>query len=116
MNTTIEAFLAEFEQERLATGRLLERLPADRLSWRPHAKSMSLGQLGLHVATIPGGMAMILGGSGVEASDILNHPEAASVEQILRAWQETIDTVRERFPDGMTAANPGPSPGMGRRR
>ena len=41
---------------------------------------------------------MILGGSGVEASDILNHPEAASVEQILRAWQETINTVRERIP------------------
>ena len=98
MNTTTKAFLAEFEQESVATGRLLDRLPADRLSWRPHPKSMSLGQLGLHVATIPGGMATILGGPGVEASDILNHPEAASVEQILQAWQETIITARERIP------------------
>ncbi len=98
MKTTNPAFLAEFEQESVATGRLLDRLPADRLSWRPHTKSMSLGQLGLHVATIPGGMAKILGGPGVEASDILNHPEATSLEQILQAWQETIVIVRERTP------------------
>ncbi len=98
MNTTIQAFLAEFDQESVATGRLLERLPADRLSWRPHPKSMSLGQLGLHVATIPGGLATILDGPGVEAADILDQPEAASIEQVLQAWQETLATVRGKLP------------------
>jgi uncharacterized damage-inducible protein DinB len=99
MNSTIEGFIAEFDHESAATGRLLDRLPADRLSWRPHPKSMSLGELGLHVATIPGGMATLLEGPGVEAADILIHPEAVTVEQILQAWQQTIATFHEKIPN-----------------
>ena len=50
----IDVLLAELEQEAHATSRVLERVPQAHLSWRPHPKSMSLGQLALHVATIPG--------------------------------------------------------------
>jgi uncharacterized damage-inducible protein DinB len=35
------------------TRKLLERVPEDRLAWKPHAKSYSLGQLAQHVATVP---------------------------------------------------------------
>ena len=52
-----EAFIAEMDQESEATRRMLEVVPADRLDWKPHEKSMSLGQLAIHVATIPGGVA-----------------------------------------------------------
>ena len=45
--------LAELDQEAQTTKRVLERMPQDRLSWRPHPKSMSLMQLGLHVAELP---------------------------------------------------------------
>jgi uncharacterized damage-inducible protein DinB len=31
----------------------LDRIPDDKLTWRPHAKSMSIGQLGLHIAQVP---------------------------------------------------------------
>src|SRR5207249_11720554 len=41
------------------TQRVLERVPADKLSWKPHRKSMSLGQLALHVATIPGSLSKL---------------------------------------------------------
>ena len=50
----IDALLAELEQESLTTRRVLERVPQAHLSWKPHPKSMSLGQLALHVATVPG--------------------------------------------------------------
>ena len=53
----IDALLAELEQESLATRRVLERVPQAHLSWKPHAKSMSLGQLAMHVATVPGNVA-----------------------------------------------------------
>ena len=43
-----------YDKEAEATGRLLERVPEDRLAWKPHPKSMTLGQMALHVATIPG--------------------------------------------------------------
>src|SRR4249919_626785 len=49
----IEALLQEFEQEVQTTRRVLERVPADKLAWKPHDKSMSLGKLALHVATSP---------------------------------------------------------------
>ena len=48
-----QAYLAEFEHEVKTTRRFLERVPADRLDWRPHEKSMTLGRLAQHVATIP---------------------------------------------------------------
>ena len=40
----IHALLQELEQEAETTRRVLERVPNDRLAWKPHAKSMSLGR------------------------------------------------------------------------
>ena len=53
----IDGLLAELEQEAAITRRVLERIPEEQLSWKPHPKSMSLGQLALHVATVPGNVA-----------------------------------------------------------
>jgi uncharacterized damage-inducible protein DinB len=52
--------LAELEQEAQSTRRMLERVPDGHLSWRPHPRSMTLGELALHVATIPGALAGLL--------------------------------------------------------
>ena len=49
----IDALLPEFDHEMTVTRKLLERVPEDRMEWKPHAKSMSLGQLAQHVATLP---------------------------------------------------------------
>jgi len=48
------AMLQELEQEAATTRRVLERVPSDKLAWKPHAKSMSLGALAMHIATGPG--------------------------------------------------------------
>ena len=53
----IDGLLAELEQEAETTRRVLERIPQAHLTWKPHPKSMSLGQLALHVATVPGNVA-----------------------------------------------------------
>jgi uncharacterized damage-inducible protein DinB len=57
--TAIELLLQELEQEAQTTRRVLERVPGDRLAWKPHDKSMSLGQLALHIASVPGAIAEI---------------------------------------------------------
>jgi uncharacterized damage-inducible protein DinB len=49
----VDHLLPEFDHEMATTRKLLERVPEDRLSWKPHAKSFSLGQLAQHVANIP---------------------------------------------------------------
>src|ERR1700748_2045123 len=51
--------LAEFQEELSTTRRILERIPENKLAWKPHEKSMSLGQLGLHIAKVPGAIAFI---------------------------------------------------------
>ena len=48
------AILQELEQEAATTRRVLERVPSDKLAWKPHDKSMSLGTLAMHVAMSPG--------------------------------------------------------------
>jgi uncharacterized damage-inducible protein DinB len=56
----VDALLPEFDHEMTVTRKLLERVPDDRLDWKPHHKSYSLGHLAQHVATIPmwGGVAL----------------------------------------------------------
>lgn len=55
-----ESLIAEIEREGKATQRVLERVPADKSDWRPHAKSRSLGELAWHVARIPAMVNVIL--------------------------------------------------------
>ncbi len=54
---SIAALLTELDIESATTRRVLERVPSDKLSWKPHPKSMSLGALALHVAQSPGYIA-----------------------------------------------------------
>ncbi|HTM01874.1 MAG TPA: DinB family protein [Vicinamibacterales bacterium] len=55
--STIEALIQELEQEATTTRRVLERVPEDKLGWKPHQKSRSLGELALHIAQTPGGIS-----------------------------------------------------------
>ena len=48
-----DGLLAEFDHEMGTTRRLLERLPDDKLSWKPHDRSMSMGGLATHLANLP---------------------------------------------------------------
>jgi uncharacterized damage-inducible protein DinB len=56
---SIASLLEEFRAEMPATRRVLERVPNDKLTWKPHTKSRSLGELANHVAGIPGLIANI---------------------------------------------------------
>ena len=47
------ALLAELKHESINTRKMLERVPTDKLDWRPHAKSMTIGRLATHIAEIP---------------------------------------------------------------
>lgn len=87
---TTESLLSELEQEVTATQNLLAILPADRLNWRPHEKAMTLGQLALHVATIPGrNLGFALDGK-VAANVIVHHPSPTDKAAILQDFSESI--------------------------
>ena len=90
--------LMEFREELKATRRVLERVPADKLSWKPHEKSMSLGQLAMHIAGVPGGIAGMTSG---ESFDILNGnftPRSPnSTDEIQSALNQSAETVEKTF-------------------
>jgi uncharacterized damage-inducible protein DinB len=58
--TINESLAAELKAEAATTRKLLERVPQDSLTWKPHDKSMTLGRLAGHVAELPGLFAMVL--------------------------------------------------------
>jgi uncharacterized damage-inducible protein DinB len=89
-----QTFLAEFENEAKTTRRVLERVPADKLSWKPHPKSMSLGHLALHVAMTPG---VICGWAKEGATEFGGGapPDPASTEEIIAAHDKSIAAVKE---------------------
>ena len=45
-----QSFLGELEQEIKATRKVIERIPDDKLGWKPHEKSMTAGELASHIA------------------------------------------------------------------
>jgi uncharacterized damage-inducible protein DinB len=55
-----ESLLPEYDREAGTTRTLLERVPVDRATWKPHEKSMSLGQLAVHLANLPQWTAVTL--------------------------------------------------------
>ncbi len=53
----VDSILMELDQEAKTTQRVLDRVPENKLGWKPHAKSYSLGQLALHIARLQGALA-----------------------------------------------------------
>lgn len=64
--TLVEMLLAEFDRETAVSRRLLERVPQDRTSWRPHAKSWTLGELSVHLARLPTWVTAALRGTELD--------------------------------------------------
>ena len=93
-----QMLLAELEQETVATRRVLERVPEDKLSWRPHPRSSSLGQLALHVAMIPRLGEILLAPDTLEPPEFVQ-PEARSVAEILTTLDESIASGRRFLSD-----------------
>lgn len=100
MARIMDSVLTELEQEAATTRRVLERVPADKLGWKPHVKSMSLGQLALHVATIPGAVAKLLTGDGLDIGGVSFEQAAAnSASDLLPALDESIQVAKEVLTD-----------------
>jgi uncharacterized damage-inducible protein DinB len=97
-------FLAEFEAQAPITRKFLERVPADRLTWKPHAKSLTLGQLALHIAGVPGGIIRLVQNNPAQAPGEFRFPHPANHEEILKAFDGNAAAVRGLLPSFNDAA------------
>ena len=96
--TIAQSLLAEFETQAAITRRFLERLPEDKLTWKPHEKSMSAGQLAYHLAFVPGGVIRFVQKNPAQAPDFANFPQPASRQEILKTLDDSVATVRDLLP------------------
>ena len=85
----IDPILAELEAEAETTKRVLERVPQDKLAWKPHEKSLSLGQLAHHVAALPGDVSNLVAVDQVEVPDF-TFPEAEDAAALLKTLHEGV--------------------------
>jgi uncharacterized damage-inducible protein DinB len=91
----IDGMLQELEEEAKTTRRVLERVPDNQLQWRPHEKARTLGELALHVATVPGGVAQFVASpSPAQAPDFVD-PTPQSASELVPALDQSVATAKK---------------------
>ena len=90
------AMIQEFEQEAATTRRVLERVPTDKLAWKPHSKSMSLGTLAMHIASGP---AFLTDWATKDSTTFTgeSEPEVTSTAQILAAHDDGVTQAKKNI-------------------
>src|ERR1700683_571251 len=88
-----DSLLMEFDQEAQTTKRVLERVPDDKLSWKPHPTSFSLGQLALHIASGPGQIAAAASQDTAEAPSFAR-AGATSRQEIQETFSRSVASAR----------------------
>jgi uncharacterized damage-inducible protein DinB len=86
--------LGDINHELGTTRKLLERVPEAHLDWKPHEKSMTLGGLALHVATIPFWLTRVLGADHFDLATATRNPPPTSVQEILDAFEDRVAAMR----------------------
>ena len=90
-----DGLLAEFDHETGTTRRLLERIPDDRLAWKPHDKSMTLGALATHLGQLPRWADAILNQPQFDlASAAIARQSLGSRAELLAAFDAQVDATR----------------------
>ena len=90
--------LPEFEHEMANTRKTLERVPDDKLGWKPHEKSMTLGGLSTHLAHIPSWTAQTFDRDELDVAPPGSGPyrleEAKSTAELLEAFDQNVSSAR----------------------
>ena len=89
----VDSLLMEIDQEAQTTKRVLDRIPEDKLGWKPHPKAFSLGQLALHIATAPGNIAAAAAQDSFEAPSF-SQAEAKSRQEVLDTFSKGIESAK----------------------
>ena len=90
-----EMLLPEFDQEMANTRKILERVPEDKLSYKPHEKSMTLGRLAGHVAELPSWAAHTLKVEVLELQPGQQAFSPKSTRELLDKFDESTKEARE---------------------
>jgi len=91
-----DSLIAEFERESQTTRRHLERLPDDKLDWRPHEKSFTAGGLASHIAELISWADSILNLDELDIDPATYKPyQASSVADLLKTFDDNVGACRQ---------------------
>lgn len=91
---TAQELLAEFDRETTVTRRLIERIPPDKLDWKPHPKSTSMMGIGRHLAHMISYGNLALAHASSDIADRAPMPPTPEVADILAAFDRNVASVR----------------------
>jgi uncharacterized damage-inducible protein DinB len=99
---SVSPMLEELRQESSTTRRVLDRVPADKLNWKPCEKSLTAGQIAFHIASLPGAFARILVPDTFEPpKDAFTFKQPASKDEILSTFDDGLKSA-EHFLAGLS--------------
>ncbi|MEP6262663.1 MAG: DinB family protein [Gillisia sp.] len=78
-----DLLIPELQYEVVLTEKFLNRIPADKMDWRPHPRSMSIKELANHLAEIPAWVTGIMQGEELDLTGYKS-PDYNSVEDIIK--------------------------------
>jgi uncharacterized damage-inducible protein DinB len=90
----VDALLPEFDHEMTTTRKLLERVPEEKIDWKPHQKSYTLGELAHHVATIPMWGLMTLTRSELDLGGFTRPPQVRTRAELLAMFDRNVAETR----------------------
>ena len=89
--STIQSLLKEMDNEAKTTRKMLERIPDDKYSWKPHQKSMSIQQLATHIAELPSWVSMALTTSELDfAANPYEPKNISKTTDLLKLFEESL--------------------------
>jgi len=91
----IDGMLQELEQEARTTRRVLERVPGNQLTWRPHPKARTLGELALHIAMVPGAVAQLAASPSPAQVPTFTDPSPKSAAELVPALDQSIANAKK---------------------
>jgi uncharacterized damage-inducible protein DinB len=91
----IDSVLEEVTREAGSTRRVLERVPSDKLGWRPHQKSKSIGELAWHVASIPGRIAKLVQQDDVDVTSVKQEPMPETTTGLVEGFDRHLAEAKE---------------------
>ena len=92
----IQALKKEMEAEALTTRKMLRLVPAEKFSWKPHEKSMTMQNLAVHIAELPTWVTMGLNTSELDFAKMNYTPTPVSnKEELLALFETSLDSGRK---------------------
>ncbi len=97
--TYAQTILPEFDHEMANTRKVLERVPDDKLHWRAHPKSNTIGWNANHLAELPGWSVSILTQPNYDFAPVggerYQSPKLGSRHEILELFDRNVAAARQ---------------------